>query len=69
VFRSARDASLAVVVANYSMDEEVVVDVVTDGAAVAGSCRLVDGPGWQPAAGGVGVPPRSAAVVLGQRMG
>jgi hypothetical protein len=66
VFKGARDSSPAVVVANYSIEEEIVVDVVTDGVALAGSYRLVDAPVWQAAGDGVRVPPRSAAVVLGQ---
>ena len=66
VFKGARDSSLAVIVANYSVDEEVVADVVTDGVAPARSYRLVDAPDWQVAGDGVRVPPRSAAVVLGR---
>ena len=66
VFKSARGSSLAVVVANYSVEADVVVDVVAGGEARAGSYRLVDGPGWQAAGDGVRVPPRSAAVVLGR---
>jgi hypothetical protein len=69
VFKSARDSSLAVVVANYSVKDEVVVDVEAGGAAGPLDYRLVEAPGWQPAANGARVPPRSAAVVLGRAQG
>ena len=76
VFKSASGTSLAVVVANYSVKDEVVVDVRTaDGGdaagdgGIAGSYRLVEGTGWLSAADGVRVPPRSAAVVLGRPLG
>jgi hypothetical protein len=64
VFKGAHASSLAVVVANYSVEDEVVVDVVTEGGARPGSYRVVGTPGWQAAGDGVRVPPRSAAVVL-----
>jgi hypothetical protein len=66
VFKSARDSSLAVVVANYSVKDEVVVDVEADGAAGPGDYRLIEASGWRAAGNGVRVPPRSAAVVLGR---
>jgi hypothetical protein len=76
VFKSASGTSLAVVVANYSVKDEVVVDVrAADGGHAAGdggnagSYRLVDATGWLSAADGVRVPPRSAAVVLGRPLG
>jgi hypothetical protein len=63
VFKSGRDGSLAVVVANYSSEDRV-VDVVVDGR-VEGSYRLVEGNDWSDATGGVRLPARSAAVVRG----
>lgn len=65
VFRSQKDGSSALVVANYSR-EDVTLDVaVGDGGP--GSYRLVDDPQWRDAGEGVAVPARSAAVVLPHR--
>lgn len=66
VFKSLSDASLAIVVANYSVEGEVVLDIVADGMSGL-AYRLVDAPQWLPAGDGVRLPPRSAAVVLGKR--
>ena len=62
VFRSQKDGSNAVVVANYS-SSDVTLNVVLEGKE-GGTYRLVDDPQWRDADGGVVVPARSTAVVL-----
>ncbi len=67
VFRSTRDSSLAVVAANYGTGSDVVVDVAVPEATRPHVYRLVDDDRWREAAGGVRLPPRSAAVILEDR--
>jgi hypothetical protein len=63
VFKSPRDGSLAVVVANYSTEDRVVDVLVNERAG--GRYRLVERDEWLDAANGVRLPARSAAVVFG----
>ena len=63
VFRSQKDGSYAVVIANYSSSAASTFEVEVEGRQ-AGVYRLVDDRQWRGAADVVGVRARSAAVGL-----
>jgi hypothetical protein len=64
VFRDTRSEQLALAIANYSDDSEVLVSVVMNNGQALQRYRLVDDSTWKSAADGILLPPRSAAVVL-----
>ena len=51
-------------VANYDERQAVTVQVVLDNGQALGRYRLVDDPTWRSTAGGILLPPMSAAVVV-----
>jgi hypothetical protein len=51
------------VIANYA-DGPVTAEVTVEDGPVPARWRLVDDPAWRPTAGGVVIPPRSAAVLV-----
>jgi hypothetical protein len=51
-------------VANYEPDQDVSVDITTDGDGEPQAYRLVEGNEWTPIRGPVRIPPRSAAIIV-----
>jgi hypothetical protein len=64
VFSSVASGKSALVVANYDEHAAVMVDASLDSGQALGRYRLVDEAAWHPTAGGIHIPPLSAAVVL-----
>jgi hypothetical protein len=64
VFRSRLSGKIALVICNYADHEPVTVQAAADDGQALSRYRLVDDPQWRPTAGGIQIPPRSAAVVL-----
>ena len=64
VFIGRQSGKPGVVVCNYDLERTITVDVRLDGGATLERYRLVDDATWHAAAGGIVLPPRSAAVVL-----
>lgn len=64
VFVNRKNGSSGVVVANYSESETITVAITLDGGQALSRYRLVDDAQWRPVAGGVVIPPASAAVVV-----
>jgi hypothetical protein len=54
------------VVANYDEKQAVTVAVTLDNGQTLGRYRLVDNPTWCSTAGGIVLPPMSAAVVVSE---
>jgi hypothetical protein len=64
VFAEAQSGKLGLVVCNYDEKAPVAVAIALDNGQPLQRSRLVDAPSWQPVAGGVSIPPCSAAVVI-----
>ncbi len=64
VFRNVNNGQLALAVANYSEESAIVAEAVLDNGQLLKRYRLVDDPQWKDVAGGIHLPPRSAAVVV-----
>jgi hypothetical protein len=64
VFVSRESGERGLVVANYDEAETIMVEVALDDGGNLARYRLVDDPEWRSTAGGLTIPPRSAAVVL-----
>jgi hypothetical protein len=64
VFVSRESGERGLVVANYDETETITVEVALDEGCHVTRYRLVDDPEWRSTAGGLTIPPRSAAVAV-----
>jgi hypothetical protein len=64
VFINARNGKRGLVVCNYDEQNPVTVQVALDGGGCPARYRLVDDPAWRATAGGIVLPPCSAAMVV-----